>query len=462
LGAVPLKIGLPPDEEGNDGAACGEKVEIDAASSSSSFKGSSEMLLCPLFDVDAAAQAAQSFFLSTPASPITKDIPEKSNEMQLVKGNEGRATGRGCRGNNKEVDSLAATTTILKRVKNAASIFGDIRKVSQHPLLIRQWLSDESTLKKLAQTLFWAGAFGDGTMIKAADPVDRALEEMRKMSDFGIFQMCLEFGWPGGPRAFGLLAEDPMNHQQTTPSHVGGSSTPAVDSFPPYPPITCPPPGAKITPITLENATEKGAALLRRVFLDLPPWAWACSAKTWALSTLLPRLLQQNHKVLIFSQVMDILSILQVCLRSWGIPFLRLDGSTDVDSRQRLLDKFNRTPHLGVFLLSTKAGGLGLNLTAADTVIIHDSDWNPHADAQAVDRAHRMGQCRPVQVYRFLSKGTMDESMARLTQEKLELDRALKGKGGKGRAGGDFEASPLPVKNTAKLEKEALALALMG
>jgi SNF2 family DNA or RNA helicase len=92
-----------------------------------------------------------------------------------------------------------------------------------------------------------------------------------------------------------------------------------------------------------------------------------------------------------------------------------------------MLDTFSRSPHIGVFLLSTKAGGLGLNLTAADTVILHDIDWNPHSDAQAVDRAHRMGQRRPVTVHRLIAAGTLDEHVARLACIKLELDRALKG-----------------------------------
>ena len=96
--------------------------------------------------------------------------------------------------------------------------------------------------------------------------------------------------------------------------------------------------------------------------------------------------------MLVFSQLMAVLSIAENCLAAWGVRYLRLDGSTPVAERQALLDEFGRDKGIGVFLLSTKAGGLGLNLVSADTVVIHDSDWNPHADAQAVDRGFLMAR----------------------------------------------------------------------
>lgn len=94
-------------------------------------------------------------------------------------------------------------------------------------------------------------------------------------------------------------------------------------------------------------------------------------------------------------------------------------------NRQQLIDEFSDDSSIFIFLLSTKAGGLGINLTAADTVIIHDIDFNPYNDKQAEDRCHRMGQQNPVSVYRLISKGTIEEGMWQLTQEKLKLEREI-------------------------------------
>lgn len=105
--------------------------------------------------------------------------------------------------------------------------------------------------------------------------------------------------------------------------------------------------------------------------------------------------------------------------------YLRLDGSTPVNIRQQLIDEFTEDKSIFIFLLSTKAGGLGINLTSADTVIIHDIDFNPYNDKQAEDRCHRMGQQNPVQVYRLISQGTIEEGMWQMNKEKLKLERDI-------------------------------------
>jgi SWI/SNF-related matrix-associated actin-dependent regulator 1 of chromatin subfamily A len=112
--------------------------------------------------------------------------------------------------------------------------------------------------------------------------------------------------------------------------------------------------------------------------------------------------------------ILDLLE--EVLQRVLGLAYLRLDGSTPVAERQRLIDVFSSDASIGVFLLSTKAGGLGINLTSADTVILHDIDVNPFNDAQAVDRAHRLGQTRPVTVSRLVAAGTVDEHIARIAE----------------------------------------------
>jgi len=265
-------------------------------------------------------------------------------------------------------------------------------------------------LERLALALYKEGAFG----FQEGCTYQRVLTEISESSDLELWQLCLQNGFKEAifhdnitdiTKSGGL----PLG---STVSSICNSSSKEEDGI--YP-IILPP-------------HLKGQALLRAAAQALPSWAHECSAKTSFLKSWLPGHIAEGHRVLIFSQLMDILSILEGCLGSWGIPYLRLDGSTPVAERQSLLDLFNRDKSIGVFLLSTKAGGLGLNLVSADTVVIHDSDWNPHADAQAVDRAHRLGQTRTVFVFRLISKGTLDEVMAKVANEKLDLDKALSGK----------------------------------
>ncbi|KAG9316574.1 hypothetical protein JVU11DRAFT_2627 [Chiua virens] len=147
--------------------------------------------------------------------------------------------------------------------------------------------------------------------------------------------------------------------------------------------------------------------------------------------TVLLRLLedygQQKRKVLIFSQFTQILDILQAILKQRSIKYSLLTGSTAVDVRQSLVDEFTEDESISVFLLSTKAGGMGINLTAASVVIMFDQDFNPHNDRQAQDRAYRIGQKRDVDVVKLIARGTIEEDMLRLGETKLALDEAVAG-----------------------------------
>ncbi len=104
--------------------------------------------------------------------------------------------------------------------------------------------------------------------------------------------------------------------------------------------------------------------------------------------------------MLIFTQMTRMLDILEAFLNYHGYVYMRLDGSTKVEMRQALMERFNNNPKYFCFILSTRSGGVGINLTGADTVIFYDSDWNPTMDAQAQDRCHRIGQTRDVHIYR--------------------------------------------------------------
>jgi len=133
------------------------------------------------------------------------------------------------------------------------------------------------------------------------------------------------------------------------------------------------------------------------------------------------------HKITSFLQFTQILDILQVILKHKSIRYLVLTGSTPVDVRQALVDEFTEDEGIPVFLLSTKAGGMGINLTAASVVILFDQDFNPHNDKQAADRAYRIGQKRDVDIVKLISRGTIEEDMLRLGHTKLALDEAVAG-----------------------------------
>jgi chromodomain-helicase-DNA-binding protein 1 len=147
------------------------------------------------------------------------------------------------------------------------------------------------------------------------------------------------------------------------------------------------------------------------------------SGKMMLLDQLLTKLKRDNHRVLIFSQMVRMLDILSDYLRLRGYQFQRLDGTIAAGPRRLAIDHFN-TPDSNdfCFLLSTRAGGLGINLMTADTVILFDSDWNPQADLQAMARAHRIGQTKPVSIYRLVSKETVEEEVLERARNKLMLE----------------------------------------
>ena len=147
------------------------------------------------------------------------------------------------------------------------------------------------------------------------------------------------------------------------------------------------------------------------------------SGKMMLLDQLLTKLRKDNHRVLIFSQMVKMLNILGDYLQLRGYQFQRLDGTIAAGPRRMAIDHFNAPDSSDFcFLLSTRAGGLGINLMTADTVILFDSDWNPQADLQAMARAHRIGQTKPVSIYRLVSKETVEEEVLERARNKLMLE----------------------------------------
>jgi SWI/SNF-related matrix-associated actin-dependent regulator 1 of chromatin subfamily A len=154
---------------------------------------------------------------------------------------------------------------------------------------------------------------------------------------------------------------------------------------------------------------------------------WMDSGKVNKLCELLRRFTANGDRCLIFSQFTLVMDILEQVLENQHLGFVRLDGRTNVEDRQSILDAFHERTDIPVFLLSTKAGGAGINLACANKVIIFDSSFNPQEDVQAENRAHRVGQTREVEVIRLVTKDTIEEQIYALGQTKLALDQAVAG-----------------------------------
>ncbi|TIB92872.1 hypothetical protein E3Q19_01795 [Wallemia mellicola] len=151
------------------------------------------------------------------------------------------------------------------------------------------------------------------------------------------------------------------------------------------------------------------------------------SSKLVALDELLPKLKAEGHRVLIYFQMTKMIDLIQEYLIYKGYKYLRLDGSSKINDRRDMVQAWQTSDEYFIFCLSTRAGGLGINLTAADTVIFFEHDWNPSNDQQAMDRAHRLGQKRQVTVYRLITKGTVDERIIKLARVKKDIQDMVVG-----------------------------------
>lgn len=176
---------------------------------------------------------------------------------------------------------------------------------------------------------------------------------------------------------------------------------------------------------------------------------WRVAGKFELLERVLPKLKATGHRALIFFQMTQIMDIMEDFLRLMDIKYLRLDGHTKSDERSELLRLFNApNSEFFCFILSTRAGGLGLNLQTADTVIIFDTDWNPHQDLQAQDRAHRIGQKNEVRILRLITEHSVEEAILEKAHKKLDIDGKV------------IQAGKFDNKSTAE-EQEALLRSLL-
>ncbi|CCF56766.1 hypothetical protein KAFR_0B04690 [Kazachstania africana CBS 2517] len=174
------------------------------------------------------------------------------------------------------------------------------------------------------------------------------------------------------------------------------------------------------------------------------------SAKLKKLDEMLPKLKSGNHRVLIYFQMTKMMDLMEEYLTYRQYNHIRLDGSSKLEDRRDLVHDWQTKPEIFIFLLSTRAGGLGINLTAADTVIFYDSDWNPTIDSQAMDRAHRLGQTRQVTVYRLLVKGTIEERMRDRAKQKEQVQQVVM-------EGKTQENNVRTIETTARVEKQNIS-----
>lgn len=226
----------------------------------------------------------------------------------------------------------------------------DLRKLANHPLLLRYHFSDDQ-VRKMAKALAKDPSY------KNTNP-DEIFQDIAPLSDFKLYQMA-----------------------------------------------------------------EKHHSLINLV--RIPDKLVLDSGKFKILDNLLPKLKTEGHRVLIFSQFVMMLDVIEKYLEIRRFGFLRLDGQTAVEDRQDMINLYNRDPNIFIFLLSTRAGGLGINLTSADTVIVYDIDFNPYNDKQAEDRCHRIGQTKEVSIYKLIAKDTIDEAMLSIAQDKLKLEQEV-------------------------------------
>jgi SNF2 family DNA or RNA helicase len=175
--------------------------------------------------------------------------------------------------------------------------------------------------------------------------------------------------------------------------------------------------GAPVSNRLLDN--DKTANDLSRLQTGVPP----DSGKLETFSELLEEVLDGGHRVLVFSQFVEMLAILKEKLSAEAIEFCYLDGSTK--DRGEVVSRFQSNEKIPVFLISLKAGGVGLNLTGADTVIHFDPWWNPAVEDQATDRAHRIGQKRVVTSYKLIARGTVEEKILTLQARKRDVIKAM-------------------------------------
>ncbi|XP_056592207.1 SWI/SNF-related matrix-associated actin-dependent regulator of chromatin subfamily A containing DEAD/H box 1b [Triplophysa dalaica] len=282
------------------------------------------------------------FILRRVKSEVLKQLPAKEEQIEF------------CGMSERQQKLYSGLFDKLKRSSNAekrelTNVMMQLRKMSNHPLLHRQYYTSEK-LTAMSKLMLKEPSHRD------ADPA-LIKEDMEVLSDFELHHLCQQY------------------------------------------------------------CTLQEYQLDTDVLLD--------SGKLSFLAQLLESLKEKGDRVALFSQFTMMLDILEVFLRHHKHRYIRMDGSTPMGDRIGLIDQFNTDTDIFVFLLSTRAGGLGINLTSANVVILHDIDCNPYNDKQAEDRCHRVGQTRTVKVIKLISKDSIEDAMLRIGERKLKLEQDM-------------------------------------
>lgn len=297
------------------------------------------------FERDRITQAKlimKPFILRRVKSEVLKQLPAKEEQVEF------------CAMSERQQELYNALFHKLKRSSNRekrelTNVMMQLRKMSNHPLLHRQYYTTEK-LKAMSKLMLKEPSHRD------ADPA-LIKEDMEVLSDFELHRLCQQYS---------ALQEYQLD-------------------------------------------TE--------ILLD--------SGKLSLLAQLLNSQKEKGDRVVLFSQFTMMLDILEVFLRHHKHRYIRLDGSTPMSDRIGLIDQFNTDQDIFVFLLSTRAGGLGINLTSANVVILHDIDCNPYNDKQAEGRCHRVGQTKTVKVIKLISKNSIEDAMLRIGERKLKLEQHM-------------------------------------
>lgn len=285
------------------------------------------------------------FFLRRLKKDVLHDMPSKNEKIALCELNDIQM---------QLYKSYITEYKIQNGLKNGGAgmaLLTKLRKVTNHPLLVRHKYTDEQLLV-MAQNYVKSPFHFDSD-------VDCVYEDMSVMSDFELHKLCEE--------------ESVLKQYKLSEDDI------------------C-----------------------------------ECGKLKW-LDGKLPKLKKRGDRVLLFSQFVIVLDILEEYLKIKKYRYLRIDGGTKGSSRQQLIDEYNTNEDIFIFLLSTRAGGLGINLTSANTVIFNDIDYNPYNDKQAEDRCHRVGQTREVTVYKCIGKDTIEENILKCGEKKLRLEKEVVG-----------------------------------
>ncbi|KAI8583198.1 hypothetical protein K450DRAFT_170107 [Umbelopsis ramanniana AG] len=267
-----------------------------------------------------------------------------------------------------EIDIIEANNVLktsedasVSKPSKAVNILMNLRKAAIHPLLLRSIYTDD-ILRQMSKAIMREEQYWDSEE-------KFIFEDMSVMTDFELHKLCL---------AHRTIKQWALSNDEIMDSGK-----------------------VRVLEQLLTEMKEKVSIVIRRQYQ------------------------RRGDRVLVFSQFTMMLDVLEDVLGKMGFRYSRLDGSSKVDTRQDLIDDFSADPDITVFLLSTKAGGFGINLTAANTVILYDLDPNPHNDKQAEDRAHRVGQARDVTVIRLVSENTVEENIFQMAEVKLRLDQSV-------------------------------------